>query len=90
MSVYVETNLSHLEEFLCLTCLGDGLGGTDNIYNLLLGKNTSAPETNSINEAGEELDVPGRVTPDETLPLAEEDPQCYTLDEEAEGDDASR
>nr|XP_020645892.1 transcription factor TFIIIB component B'' homolog isoform X1 [Pogona vitticeps] len=52
-------------------------------------KNISAPETNSINEADEELDVPGRVTPDETLPLAEEDPQCYTLDEEAEGDDAS-
>ncbi|KAJ7335830.1 hypothetical protein JRQ81_013771 [Phrynocephalus forsythii] len=52
-------------------------------------KNISAIETNGINEAGEDSDIPDGATPDEIPPVVEEVLQCYTLDEAAEGDDAS-
>nr|XP_060617678.1 transcription factor TFIIIB component B'' homolog [Anolis sagrei ordinatus] len=47
-------------------------------------KNTASIEVNSINEDDEELEVTDRVTPDETLSLVEEDPQCCIVDEAAE------
>ncbi|XP_008101180.2 transcription factor TFIIIB component B'' homolog [Anolis carolinensis] len=48
-------------------------------------KNTSSIEVNSINEDDGELEVPDRVTPDETLSLVE-DPQFCVVGEVAEQD----